>query len=127
MQWTRSSHGLIAGVCRGISERLGLDTSVVRMLWLVSILCFGTGLAAYFVLAIALPREDKLHKAMNRRVLGVCSRISRRTGIEVGLVRAVALGLAVVSLGTMILLYFIVWIAFAVAADEDRRLSAPVR
>lgn len=125
--WVRSSNGQIAGVCRSIADRLGLDPFIVRVFWLISVFCFGTGVAVYMVLAIALPREDKLDNAANRKILGVCSRVAKRTHTDVGVVRAVALGLAVVSLGTMTLLYTVLWIAFKLAENDDQKISKSIR
>ncbi|MBR3488692.1 MAG: PspC domain-containing protein, partial [Bacteroidales bacterium] len=34
----------IAGVCSGIAEYLNVDVTVVRILFLIALLCFGTGL-----------------------------------------------------------------------------------
>ena len=46
---------VIAGVAGGISERFGLNPTLVRIAWVVSILFGGFGILAYVVLWIALP------------------------------------------------------------------------
>jgi phage shock protein PspC (stress-responsive transcriptional regulator) len=48
----------IGGVCGGLAEFLEADPSVIRIIWLVSILVFGTGLFLYLLLWIILPAED---------------------------------------------------------------------
>ena len=55
-QLTRSkTDRVIAGVAGGISERFGLNPTLVRIAWVVSILFGGFGILAYVVLWIALP------------------------------------------------------------------------
>ena len=49
----------IAGVCGGIAEYFGIDPTIVRLLWLISIVVYGSGLLIYIVVAIIMPeRED---------------------------------------------------------------------
>ncbi len=47
----------IAGVAGGVAEFFGLDPTLVRVLWFLSIFFGGFGIVAYAVLAIALPLE----------------------------------------------------------------------
>lgn len=49
----------IAGVCAGFADYLGVDVTVVRILWLLVVLFGGTGLIAYIVAWIVMPREDE--------------------------------------------------------------------
>jgi len=44
----------LTGVCGGIAEYFDIDSSIVRIVWLVLILCAGTGLLAYIICAIVL-------------------------------------------------------------------------
>ena len=106
-KWLRSSHGLVAGVCDGLGRRLGVDPWLVRLCWLLSVCVFGTGLLAYLVLAFCLPRDDEPVQGQRRRLLGVCWRVSQRSGIEVGLVRTMAVVFSIVSLGLTVVGYFI--------------------
>ena len=55
-QLTRSkTDRVIAGVAGGIAERFGLDSTLVRIAWVVSIFFGGFGILLYVVLWIALP------------------------------------------------------------------------
>ena len=55
-QLTRSeTDRVIAGVAGGIAERFGLDPTLVRIAWVVSIFFGGFGILLYVVLWIALP------------------------------------------------------------------------
>jgi phage shock protein C len=55
-QLTRSeTDRVIAGVAGGIAERFGLNPTLVRIAWVVSVLFGGFGILLYVVLWIALP------------------------------------------------------------------------
>jgi len=45
----------IAGVCAGIADYFDLDPMLVRIVWLLLLLCAGTGGLAYIVCWIVLP------------------------------------------------------------------------
>jgi phage shock protein PspC (stress-responsive transcriptional regulator) len=45
----------IGGVCAGLADYFDLDPTVVRIVWLLAVLCAGTGGLVYLVLWIALP------------------------------------------------------------------------
>jgi phage shock protein C len=45
----------IAGVCAGLADYFDMDPTIIRVLWLIAVLCFGTGLLAYIILWIVLP------------------------------------------------------------------------
>ena len=49
---------MICGVCGGIGEYVGIDPTLVRIIWVVlSIAGWGTGLVAYLIAAIIIPEE----------------------------------------------------------------------
>ena len=52
---TKSSNRMICGVCGGIGEYLGIDPTVVRLLWVIFSVMGGAGLLAYIVAAIIVP------------------------------------------------------------------------
>jgi len=47
----------IAGVCGGIAEYLGIDSTIVRLLWVLFILFMGVGILAYIIAWIVMPRR----------------------------------------------------------------------
>lgn len=47
----------VAGVCGGIADYLGVDSTLVRILWLVFGIFVGYGLLLYIVLAMVVPKE----------------------------------------------------------------------
>ena len=52
---TKSSDKMICGVCAGIGEYLGIDATVVRLLWVLFSVMGGAGLIAYIIAAIIIP------------------------------------------------------------------------
>ena len=46
---------LIAGVCGGVADYLGVDRTVIRVIWAVLSLLWGAGLLAYLVCALIIP------------------------------------------------------------------------
>ena len=51
------SNRVIAGVAGGIAQRLGVNSTLVRLAWVVSVLFGGFGILAYLVLWVVLPKE----------------------------------------------------------------------
>ena len=47
----------IAGVCAGFARYLDVDVTLVRIIWLIVALAFGTGFLAYLVAWIAMPAD----------------------------------------------------------------------
>lgn len=45
----------IFGVCGGLAEYLGMDSTIVRLIWAVLILAYGAGGLAYLVAALVMP------------------------------------------------------------------------
>ncbi len=49
----------IAGVCGGIAEYLGLDPTIVRLLWVLLALAGGPGVVLYIIMAVVVPEEPE--------------------------------------------------------------------
>ena len=105
--WVRATNGILAGVCQGLAIRFTLDGMLVRLVWLFSVLFFGAGLGLYFILAVSLPRADKLHKASGAKLLGVCTRFASRFDLDVGLTRVGFCLLLFLSGGTFFFVYLL--------------------
>jgi len=52
---------VLGGVCGGIAEYLNVDPTVVRLIWVFSVLVYGTGLLAYLIAWFIIPRNPR-HK-----------------------------------------------------------------
>ena len=48
----------LCGVCTGIGRYLNIDPVVIRLLFVLFACMGGSGLLAYFVAAIIIPRDD---------------------------------------------------------------------
>ena len=48
---------MIDGVCGGVAEYLGIDPTVVRVVWTLVALGGGFGLIAYIACALLMPRK----------------------------------------------------------------------
>lgn len=48
---------MIDGVCGGIAEYFGIDTTVVRLAWVLFTALGGSGIPAYLICALIIPRE----------------------------------------------------------------------
>lgn len=86
-KWVRPKDSPIAGVCGAFSGALGIDVMIIRVIWLISGLIFGTGICLYLICWFFFPSEEKQFEADEPAFLGVCYRIAQRTGIEVSVIR----------------------------------------
>ena len=119
MKWVRAKDGALFGVCKGIAKTLGIPTGVFRLMWIFSVLFFGAGIALYLMLAISLPREDKVLQSLEPWILGVCSKISLRTNLDVGIVRFLAISLSLLSFGSTIVGYVVLYFVMDDARPEQ--------
>ncbi len=46
----------IAGVCGGLAEYFGIDSTVVRILWVLLSIFFGSGIIAYLIAWLLIPK-----------------------------------------------------------------------
>ena len=56
---TEGSYKMVCGVCGGIAEYFGLDPSLVRLAWIIFSAMGGSGIPAYILAAIVIPREPE--------------------------------------------------------------------
>jgi phage shock protein PspC (stress-responsive transcriptional regulator) len=45
----------LGGVCAGLADYFDLDATIIRLVWLLSVLFAGTGILVYVILWIVLP------------------------------------------------------------------------
>lgn len=58
-QLTRSeTDRVIAGVAGGIAQRFGINSTLVRLAWVLAVLFGGFGVLAYVILWLVLPKGD---------------------------------------------------------------------
>ncbi|WP_099192491.1 PspC domain-containing protein [Tepidibacter mesophilus] len=51
----------ISGVCGGIAEYFDIDSTMVRLLWILFILAGGSGILGYIVCALIIPNEPNVY------------------------------------------------------------------
>jgi phage shock protein PspC (stress-responsive transcriptional regulator) len=54
-----NSNKMIAGVCGGLGDYFNIDATIVRLIWTMFVLMGGTGLLAYIVCVIVIPKETR--------------------------------------------------------------------
>ena len=52
----------ICGVCGGIAEYFGIDSNLVRLIWVAVSLFAGTGLLLYIIAAVLMPKANAPQK-----------------------------------------------------------------
>lgn len=50
----------IAGVCGGLAKYIGCDPTVVRIIFLVALLCGSFGFWAYLIVWLAAPEDNRI-------------------------------------------------------------------
>jgi phage shock protein C len=50
---------ILGGVCGGIAEYLGVDPVIIRLIWVISAFAWGTGILAYVIAWIIIPRNPE--------------------------------------------------------------------
>ena len=56
----RIEDGKVLGVCGGFVEYFDIDPTIVRVVWAVLTFAYGTGLLAYFICAICMPKKSDI-------------------------------------------------------------------
>lgn len=51
----------ICGVAGGMAEFFGLDSTILRIIWLFLACCWGSGILAYFICALVMPKKPRYH------------------------------------------------------------------
>ena len=59
------NEGKISGVCAGVAEYVGADVTLIRVLWALVGLAFGTGIVAYIICAVVMPDKSDIFNNPN--------------------------------------------------------------
>ncbi|CAH2214750.1 PspC domain-containing protein [Tepidibacter aestuarii] len=51
----------ISGVCGGIAEYFDIDSTIVRLLWILFILLGGSGILAYIACSLIIPNDPNVY------------------------------------------------------------------
>ena len=50
---------ILGGVCGGVADYFNIDPTIVRILWILFSLIYGSGILAYIIAWIIIPRNPK--------------------------------------------------------------------
>lgn len=50
----------VCGVCAGVADYLGVDPTLIRVIWGVISLCYGVGILAYLLCAFIFPDKSEV-------------------------------------------------------------------
>lgn len=112
---------MIGGVCGGLANYLGVDTTLVRLVFVLLVLGNGAGVLIYLILWMVIPREDRLAGAGTEETISananeIAAR-ARSLGDEVrGMAStpnpkaALFFGVALIGLGIVFLLENLHWL-----------------
>jgi phage shock protein C len=50
---------ILSGVCGGLGEYLGINPTLIRLLWLLFIFAAGSGVAAYIIAMVIIPEKPQ--------------------------------------------------------------------
>ena len=126
-RWTRTKDGPIAGVCGGLAKAIGVNPTLMRIIWLVATLCYGVSIGTYLVLWLFLPREDRMFEPDEPIFLGVCLRLARKFNTEVSIVRILTLLSPIPTLGLTIVLYVVLHLVLPKYQETAPPENAPPR
>ena len=51
---------MLTGVCGGIGELLGIDPTIISVIWAALSLAGGTGIILYIIAAVIIPEDDDI-------------------------------------------------------------------
>lgn len=57
---TEGNEAKLFGVCGGIAEYFNVDPTIVRVAWAVLAFAYGTGVLAYLICALCMPKKSEI-------------------------------------------------------------------
>ena len=61
---------MICGVCGGLAEYFGIDSNMIRLIWVAFSLFAGTGILLYIIAAIIMPKAETSEKDLADVIAG---------------------------------------------------------
>lgn len=89
----------IAGVCGGIAEYFDLDSTIVRLGWVLFALFGGVGIPAYIVAAIVMPKRAYFSNSSQENTTEYVERRKHEGSEETNDKNRLLLGLILIALG----------------------------
>lgn len=117
LQWERAHDGIMFGVCKGFARQFDVGVWLIRFGFIFFTLFGGLGFIFYLILGFSMPNENESALDRQKKVLGVCYRLSQRAQMPVGLVRFLAASLALFSFGAALVGYLVLF--FLIPQNEN--------
>jgi phage shock protein C len=124
----------LGGVCGGMAEYFGVDSSIVRFVTLLLAIFTGVGFIAYFVAWLVMPLGPeapavqhapgrRLRRSVtDRKIGGVCGGVAHYLDLDPTVVRVVWLLMVMVG-GTGLLAYLVAW--FVLPLEDLHQVGVP--
>lgn len=56
--YRNSEQGVFLGICEGMGDYFNIDPVIIRIIWLLTFLSYGIGIAIYLIAAILIPNKS---------------------------------------------------------------------
>ena len=50
--------GILLGVCQGLGDYFNIDPVFIRIAWVLTLICYGTGAVAYLLACFLIPNKS---------------------------------------------------------------------
>tara|TARA_B100001250_G_scaffold199659_1_gene171235 strand:+ start:1421 stop:1609 length:189 start_codon:yes stop_codon:yes gene_type:complete len=57
--YRNKQNGIVFGVCEGIGDYLNIDPVLIRIAWILTLVCYGTGAIAYLLACFLIPNKSE--------------------------------------------------------------------
>ncbi|MBE37259.1 MAG: PspC domain-containing protein [Flavobacteriales bacterium] len=57
--YRNKKNGVVFGVCEGIGDYLNIDPVLIRIAWILTLVCYGTGAVAYLLACFLIPNKSE--------------------------------------------------------------------
>ena len=57
--YRNQKNGVLFGVCEGLGEYFNIDPVFIRIIWILALICYGTGAIAYLLACFLIPNKSE--------------------------------------------------------------------
>ena len=57
--YRNKKNGVVFGVCEGVGDYLNIDPVLIRIAWIATLVCYGTGAVAYLLACFLIPNKSE--------------------------------------------------------------------
>jgi phage shock protein PspC (stress-responsive transcriptional regulator) len=138
---TRSrSNGVIAGVCAGLADYLGVDVVLIRLLWVVLSIFPGAVIGGVIVYLVAwliipegsisaeVPNASRLTRsATDKKIAGICGGLAEYFGVDATAIRLLWVVLSIFCGAVIggVIAYLVAWLIIPRPIDASLTTAVP--